>query len=130
MLDAGGRSPEASRLERLLSVRGALVATGLVLLAFAAFEVPPIYFAALGFAAIVAAAILGRAAVPVPPRTGRAQESPGPALSPSIEILISKLPDPAIVLDRDGRVLAFNPRASAMTPALTRGGAASLAIRV
>jgi two-component system phosphate regulon sensor histidine kinase PhoR len=35
-----------------------------------------------------------------------------------------------IVLDRDGRVLAFNARASAMAPALTRGEAVSLALRV
>ena len=47
-----------------------------------------------------------------------------------IESLIGKLPDPVIVLYRDGRVVAFNARASVVVPALSRGEAVSLALRV
>ena len=38
-----------------------------------------------------------------------------------IESLIGGLPGPAIVLDRDGRVIAFNAAASAIAPSLRRG---------
>jgi two-component system phosphate regulon sensor histidine kinase PhoR len=44
--------------------------------------------------------------------------------------LIASLPDGAIVLDRDTRVIAFNAAARLIAPALARGAAASLALRV
>ena len=59
-----------------------------------------------------------------------------PALArnpPDIELLdavISGMPDPVVVLDHDGRVLAFNPQASAIAPALRRGEPASIALRM
>jgi len=40
-----------------------------------------------------------------------------------IESLIGGLPGPAIVLGRDGRVIAFNAAASAIAPSLRRGEA-------
>src|ERR1700687_4975293 len=131
MPDPHSRFPGGPPLrERLLAARGVLVAAGLVLLGFAAFDVVSVFYALLGFAVIVAATLVGRGAS-VPPRTGRGPENPGPGIgSPWIEVLIGKLPDPVIVLDRDGRVLAFNARASAMAPALSRGEAVSLALRV
>ena len=47
-----------------------------------------------------------------------------------IEQLIGGLPGPAIVLDRDGRVIAFNEAATAIAPALRRGEPALIALRV
>ena len=44
--------------------------------------------------------------------------------------LIASLPDAAIVLDRETRVIAFNAAARVIAPALARGAAASLALRV
>jgi two-component system, OmpR family, phosphate regulon sensor histidine kinase PhoR len=47
-----------------------------------------------------------------------------------LDALISSLPDAAIVLDRDARVVAFNREARTIAPALARGQPASLALRV
>jgi len=47
-----------------------------------------------------------------------------------IEQLIEGLPSAAIVLDREGRVLAFNEAASGIAPALRRGEPALIALRM
>src|SRR5450759_5741007 len=47
-----------------------------------------------------------------------------------IESLIGGLPGPAIVLDRDGRVIAFNEAATTIAPALRRGEPALITLRV
>jgi two-component system phosphate regulon sensor histidine kinase PhoR len=47
-----------------------------------------------------------------------------------LDDMIASLPDAAIVLDRDARVIAFNGAARVIAPALARGAAASLALRV
>jgi len=47
-----------------------------------------------------------------------------------LDELIASLPDAAIVLDRDTRVIGFNAAARVIAPALSRGAAASLALRV
>ena len=49
---------------------------------------------------------------------------------PLLEEMIASLPDAAIVLDRDTRVIAFNAAARVIAPALARGAVASLALRV
>jgi two-component system, OmpR family, phosphate regulon sensor histidine kinase PhoR len=46
-----------------------------------------------------------------------------------IQAVISGLPDPAIVLERDGIVRAFNAKALEIAPALTRGQPLSFALR-
>ena len=46
-----------------------------------------------------------------------------------LDAVISGMPDPVVVLDEDGRVLAFNGEALALAPALRRGGPASIALR-
>ncbi len=58
---------------------------------------------------------------------GRATGHPRIAL---IEQLISGLPSPAIVLDRDARVLAFNRAAAAIAPALRAGEPALITLRM
>jgi two-component system phosphate regulon sensor histidine kinase PhoR len=52
------------------------------------------------------------------------------AQQPLIEALIGGLPQPAIVLDRDGRVVALNEPAAAIAPALRRGEPALIALRM
>jgi two-component system, OmpR family, phosphate regulon sensor histidine kinase PhoR len=52
------------------------------------------------------------------------------AQQPLIQTLIGGLPNPAIVLDRDGRVVAFNELAAAVAPALRRGEPALIALRM
>jgi two-component system phosphate regulon sensor histidine kinase PhoR len=52
------------------------------------------------------------------------------ANQPLIESLIGGLPAPAIVLDRDGRVIALNEPAAAIAPALRRGEPALIALRM
>ncbi len=47
-----------------------------------------------------------------------------------LDVIIESLPDAAIVLDREGRVVAFNAQARVIAPALARGDPASLALRV
>ncbi len=46
-----------------------------------------------------------------------------------LEAVISGMPDPVAVLDRQGRVVAFNAEANALAPALRRGEPVSIALR-
>ena len=62
--------------------------------------------------------------------TGQAASTPAQTSQEPSTDLIAALPDPAVLLDRDGRVLAMNALASAMAPALRRGEPASLALRL
>src|SRR3989304_302072 len=75
-------------------------------------------------------ALLGRAddgkAGAALPFTSRAGAYPQTAL---IEQLIGGLPGPAIVLDRDARVIAFNEAATGIAPALRRGEPALITLR-
>src|ERR1019366_418345 len=61
------------------------------------------------------------------PVTNRAAVHPHALL---IESLIGGLPEPAIVLGRDGRVIAFNAAASAIATALRRGEPALITLRM
>jgi two-component system phosphate regulon sensor histidine kinase PhoR len=61
------------------------------------------------------------------PATNRSVAHPQAAL---IESLIGGLPAPAIELDRDGRVVAFNAPASAIAPSLRRGEPALITLRM
>ena len=47
-----------------------------------------------------------------------------------LEAVVAGLPDPVVVLDNNGRVLAFNVGASTLAPALRRGEPASIALRM
>jgi len=57
-------------------------------------------------------------------------QSAAPDIAAALEAIVAGLPDPVIVLDRDGRVIAFNSGAGALAPALRRGDPASIALRV
>jgi two-component system phosphate regulon sensor histidine kinase PhoR len=75
-------------------------------------------------------ALLGRVEAPAEtstaPAANRVLASPQSLL---IEQLIDGLPAAAIVLDREGRVIAFNDAAVAITPALRQGEPALIALR-
>jgi two-component system phosphate regulon sensor histidine kinase PhoR len=47
-----------------------------------------------------------------------------------LDAAVSGMPDPVVVLDQDGRVLAFNTEAIYLAPALRRGEPASIALRM
>jgi two-component system phosphate regulon sensor histidine kinase PhoR len=47
-----------------------------------------------------------------------------------LDAVVAGMPDAAIVLDREGRVMSFNGAARLIAPALARGALASLALRV
>src|SRR5262245_39267221 len=47
-----------------------------------------------------------------------------------LDAVISGMPDPVVLLDRDGRVVAFNAEAAALASALRRGEPASIALRM
>jgi two-component system phosphate regulon sensor histidine kinase PhoR len=78
------------------------------------------------WAALFGDAVLSNAglALPATARVGL------PASQPLIESLIAGLPAPAIVLDREGRVIAFNEPAAAIAPALRRGEPALITLRM
>ena len=79
--------------------------------------------------AVVAAAwYLSRRALDESATQAVSQPAPdGDALSTDV---IAALPDPTVLLDADGRVVAMNASASAVTPALRQGEPASLALRI
>jgi two-component system phosphate regulon sensor histidine kinase PhoR len=53
-----------------------------------------------------------------------------PADATLLEAVIAAMPDAAIVLDRQGRVVTFNSAARSIAPALAQGALAALALRV
>jgi len=70
---------------------------------------------------------LSDASSDVAPTAGRVTPS---AQAMLIESLIGGLPNPAIVLDREGRVIAFNEAAATIAPALRRGEPALITLRM
>jgi two-component system phosphate regulon sensor histidine kinase PhoR len=115
---------------RLLGVRLVLGAAALVLLAFLGLGSLSFAQALIGLIVIAAAALIGE----VGARPDTALPTPGRAITPTddplLEAVIAGLPDPVVLLDRDGRVITFNSRAATLAPALRRGEPASLALRM
>ncbi len=125
-----GRRPDSWR-RRLTATRSVLIAVAVVLAIFVAVGALPFGLALAGLGAVAAVALLGNVAGSSPQDAPAISQPAEPRLAnPLFDAVISGLPDPVIVLDRDGRVIAFNERAGAMAPALGRGEAASLALRV
>jgi two-component system, OmpR family, phosphate regulon sensor histidine kinase PhoR len=125
-----GREPGSWWL-RLTSMRAVLIAAALVLFGFVMLGALTPGYALSGFAILLAVAVIGRRAGQWQHVAPVVSEPSKPLVgNPLIDAVISGLPDPVIVLGRDGRVVAFNERARAIAPALSRGEPASLALRV
>ena len=65
-----------------------------------------------------------------PRRAGRGRSTARRRATALLDAVVAGMPDAAIVLDREGRVVAFNAPARVIAPALARGAPASLALRV
>jgi two-component system phosphate regulon sensor histidine kinase PhoR len=107
-----------------------LAAAALVLIGFVALSILPVIHALIGFAVIAAAALL---ALNPGARSNMARtvdDAPAHAQEPSLDAVIASLPDAALVLDREGRLIAANAAALALAPALARGQPLSLALRM
>ena len=107
-----------------VTATAAIVFAGLVLLNALA-----IGYAVAGFALVTAAAFLAMRAGEEAGRLARPVAVSERAGDP-LEAVVAGLPDPAIALDRNGRVLALNERARSLAPALRRGELVSLALRM
>ncbi|MBS0249401.1 MAG: two-component sensor histidine kinase, partial [Proteobacteria bacterium] len=70
------------------------------------------------------------AGAPVPPSSSPLRRGNPARRARLIEALIGGLPQPAIVLDREGRVVTFNPAARGVAPALRSGEPALIALRM
>jgi len=112
------------RSMRLMTVTAAIVFAGLVII-----NALTVGYAIAGFAIVAAAAFL----------TVRSGEEVGRLARPAaiaeragepLDAVVAGLPDPVIALDGNGRVLALNERARALTPALRQGEPVSLALRM
>jgi len=123
--------PADSWWGREAAPRRALVAAALMLIVLVATGVLGFAYALAALAVVIVAAWIGSGRRTTVGAFSSLPERRGPRLAdPLVEAVIAGLPDPVIVLDREGRVLAFNPPAGRMAPALRRGEPASLALRV
>ena len=85
--------------------------------------------ALVGFAVLAAAALV-EIAPGLPPDIGSTRQTGAKLpLQQTIEATIAGVPDPVIVLDRDGIVVTFNAPARAFAPTLTRNQPISFALR-
>jgi two-component system phosphate regulon sensor histidine kinase PhoR len=85
----------------------------------------------LGIAIILVLAVLGFFLVqPDVPRLVAGTEAVRDASQDLLTPFLDALTDPAVVLDRDGFVVAVNPAARAMAPGLRRGEPASIGLRI
>jgi two-component system, OmpR family, phosphate regulon sensor histidine kinase PhoR len=134
-------------IDRLVRTRLVLAAAAIVFAGLWVVGALTIMPALVGFLVIAIAALAASAGretravlfpLPNPPsqaeegeeraRAGEASEAVG--AEPLIDAVLAGLPDPVVALDARGDVVAFNAQASAVAPALRRGGPISLALRV
>ena len=132
-MDDGARAAAPARTlrSRFTPARIAVAAAAIILGGFVALgDLTPLR-ALSGFAVIAIAAWIATARgwAPHDDRVPDPQASPA-ITEPELNRIIAGLPDPVIVVDRDGRVTAFNPPARLLAPALRRGDPASIALRI
>ncbi len=124
-------TPEVALRSRFTPQRVAVAVIAIVLCVFVALgNLSPIA-ALIGFAVVAVAVWIAaaRARSAIEEQASPSEAVPvlaGPALDP----LLAGLPDPVIVVDRDGRVAAFNSPARTLAPALRRGDPVSIALRI
>jgi len=121
----------ASWLGQLAGARLVFLAAAIVLVSFAAVGVLSLAYAAVGLAIVAAAAFIADLARPrLPSAVPMASRADAQMPTAAVDAMLTALPDPVVALDRDGIVMAFNARASALAPALRRGEPASFALRM
>jgi two-component system phosphate regulon sensor histidine kinase PhoR len=131
-VDSGKRELATFRLlDRVAGARAVVAAAALVAAIFVATGALSLINAALGLAAVVAAAVFAGSRRPAtdeaPPVAVRGEPRMAPQL---IEAVLAGLPDAAIALDPEGIVISFNAPAGVLAPALRRGEPASFALRM
>jgi two-component system, OmpR family, phosphate regulon sensor histidine kinase PhoR len=129
--EPGGRGAIAVLRSRVTPTQVVVAASALVFVVLAATGALAPLLAIVSFAIVAGIAVLSRRsrlATDASPLLAAGAAVSGPAPSP--DALIAGLPDPVLVLDRNGLVVAFNPRASAVAPALRCGDPASFALRM
>jgi two-component system, OmpR family, phosphate regulon sensor histidine kinase PhoR len=120
----------SSWLGRLTRARLVLAAAAVLFFVLAAAGTLSVLQALTGFA-ILAAAALVEITPGAQPTVGSVRESGAKLpLTPTIETTIAGFPDPVIVLDRDGIVVAFNAPARTIAPTLTRSEPISFSLRI
>ena len=85
----------------------------------------------LALAVILSLAALGLFLVrPAAPRPAAGDDAARDVSQAPLSAFLEALSDPAVVLDRQGSVVAFNPAARAVAPGLRRGESASIGLRI
>ena len=116
---------------RLYRARHVFVAAALVFIGLTVLGALSLAQAGVGFVIVGGATLIGEELIPRGGENAAAGAwAQGANADPTIDALISALPDPALVLNREGLVVALNARALALAPALRRGEPASIALRM
>jgi two-component system, OmpR family, phosphate regulon sensor histidine kinase PhoR len=114
--------------ERLRRAAIILLAAGLSLAALVAFSEVSFVYALAVFVCVVGAAL-----IPWQLRNTEQARGEGIGIAPVetavVRALVEGMPDPAVLLDRAGRVLHFNPAAGQLAPALRKNELAQFALR-
>lgn len=117
--------------DRVVRARLALTAAACVLLGLMVFGHLTLVPALIGFALLAAASLLDIYKLTGIRPAATAHEIAKPLVADwLIESVISGLPDPVIVLERNGNVLGSNAPARSIASALTRGAHLSVALRI
>jgi two-component system phosphate regulon sensor histidine kinase PhoR len=124
-------APAGDFWNRLKRARFVLIAAAIVFAALVAFDsITPIE-GLIAFAAIAVASLIGSVDDSEVAGVPRAREAMAQlAIDRVIDAAIAGLPDPVIVLDSQGIVLAFNPQARGIARALAIGEPVSFALRI
>lgn len=121
---------DASPLRRHAALLSACAASGIVLGAFFLTRVLTGMQAAAGFATVLVCAWLGYMLARLPETViRRREEAASGGVRELLQTLIGAIADPAVALDRDGRVVAMNAGVSGIAPALRQGEPVSIALR-
>src|SRR5262249_40108585 len=124
------RSPD-SLAGRLYRARHVLFAAAVVFAGLALLGAVTLAQAFIGFLVVGGATLVGEDFIPRTEDGAVSRDLPQSISTDLlVDTLISALPDPAVVVNRYGLVVALNARALALAPALRRSEPASIALRM
>ncbi|MGJ5202499.1 ATP-binding protein [Bradyrhizobium sp. HKCCYLR20261] len=116
--------PDRLRHSAIILLAAAIALTGLVLLD----ELLPLRALAV-FLCISAAALVPWRLHSAVAKREEEQRHANPVEAPAVSALVDGIPDPAVLLDRAGRVIHLNAAAAQLAPALRKGELAQFALR-